>query len=113
MSIERLVIGAGAGILALVLTFLMPVSPRRLNQRLVNIMVVILCFASALALLDIPLSLAAGLAASVVAILYRDVVRFVRHVVYDVTKYRRRDFWYRRIGEAIVGRGSRPRRRSR
>ena len=89
----------------------MPVSPRRLNQRLVNIIVVILCFASALALLDIPLSLVVAAASALLAILYRDVIRFVRHVVYDVTKYRRRDFWYRRIGEAVVGRGSRRRSR--
>jgi hypothetical protein len=112
MSLERLIIGIGAGILAVVLTFLMPVSPRRLNQQLINILVLVSCFASTLALLDFPLSLIAGAAASLVAILYRDVMRFVRHVVYDVTKYRRRDFWYRRIGEAIVGgRGTRSRRR--
>jgi len=111
MSLERLVIGVGAGILALVLTFFMPVSPRRLNQRLVNIIVVVLCFASALALLDMPLSLVVAAASALLAILYRDVIRFVRHVVYDVAKYRRRDFWYRRIGQAVVGRGSRRRSR--
>ncbi len=110
MSPERLIIGIGAGIIAVVLTFLMPVSPRRLNQRLVNILVLVMCFASALALLDFPLSLAVGAAAALVAILYRDVMRFVRHTVYGVTKYGRRDFWYRRIGEAIAGRGTRSRR---
>jgi len=40
-------------------------------------------------------------------------MRFVKHVVYDVTKFRRRDFWYRRVGETIIGSGRRPRRRSR
>ena len=110
MNLERLIMGGGAGILALVLTFLMPVSPRRLNQRLVNILIAALCFAAALALLDFPLSLVVGAVAALVAILYRDVMRFVRHAIYDVTKYRRRDFWYRRVGEAIVGRGARTRR---
>lgn len=114
MSLERLILGVGAGVLALVLTLFMPVSPHRTNQRLINILILALCFASALSLLDIPLSLIVGAAASLIAIVYRDVVRFVKHVVYDVTKYRRRDFWYRRIGESIVGgRRTRSRRRSR
>lgn len=113
IATDRLIIGIGAAILAILITFAMPVQARRVNQRLVTLLIVVLCFAAALLLLDFPLSILVAIGASVVAILYRDVVRFVRHAIYDVTKYRRRDFWYRRVGETVLGGGRRARRRNR
>ena len=100
---QDMLIGAGAGVLAVLATFLLPVSPRRVNQGVVTLLIVCLVFAAAFLLFEMPLSLGIALAATAVAIVYRDVMQFVRHLVYDVTKYRRRDFWYRRIGEAVVG----------
>ena len=107
MPVYQFAIGIGAAVLAAAVTFLLPVSTRRVNQTLVTILIVALCFASALSLLSLPLSLGVALAASLAAIIYRDVMRFIRHVVYDVTKYRRRDFWYRRVGQFILGGRSR------
>jgi hypothetical protein len=107
---ERLVIGVVAAILGIVVTFGLPVSPRRVNQTLPGLLLVIFFIVAAYALLDWPLWLIAGAVASVVGILYRDVVRFVRHVYWDVTKYSRRDYWYRRVGQAVLG-GGRSRRR--
>src|SRR5712692_4614948 len=102
---DKLVIGIGAAVLAGLATFLLPVSPRRVNQGVVTLMIVTLVFAAAFLLLEMPLSLGIALAACAAAIVYRDVLQFVRHLVYDVTKYRRRDFWYRRVGEKVLGGG--------
>src|SRR5262245_35191087 len=113
MVLDRLVIGIGAAIFAVAITFLMPVQVRRVNQGLVTMMIVVLCFAAALLLLDAPLSLIVAVVASLAAIIYRDIVRFIRHAIYDVTKYRRRDFWYRRVGETVLGGGRRRRSRRR
>ncbi len=111
MTIDRTIIGVGAALLAVAVTFVMPVQARRANQGLIAIIIVVLCFAASLSLLDAPLSWIVGIGASLAAIIYRDVMRFVKHVVYDVTKYRRRDYWYRRVGETILGGGRRSRRR--
>jgi hypothetical protein len=108
MSINFL-IGSGAAVLAVVATFLLPVSPRRVNQGVVTLLIASLVFAAAFLLLEMPLSLGIALAATAAAIVYRDVMQFVRHLVYDVTKYRRRDFWYRRIGQTVLGGRSRRR----
>jgi hypothetical protein len=102
-------IGSGAAVLAVVATFLLPVSPRRVNQGVVTLLIATLVFAAAFLLLEMPLSLGIALAATAAAIVYRDVMQFVRHLVYDVTKYRRRDFWYRRIGQTVLGGRSRRR----
>jgi chromate transport protein ChrA len=112
MSVERLIIGAAAAVLGLLVTFGLPVSPRRVSQTLPSLLAVIFFFVAAFALLEWPVWLIAGAVASVVAILYRDISRFVRHVYWDVTKYTRRDFWYRRVGQAILG-GGRSRSRKR
>ena len=105
MPIERILLGAGAGVLGLLVTFGLPVSPRRVNQTLVSLLAVVLFFVAAVALLDWPAWLVAALIASAVAIIYRDVVRFIKHVYWGVTKYSRRDYWYRRVGEAVLGGG--------
>lgn len=106
---QNLLIGGAAAVLAALATFLLPVSPRRVNQGIVTLLIVSLVFAAAFLLLDMPLSLLVAIGASVAAILYRDIMQFVRHLIYDVTKYRRRDFWYRRIGESVLGGHSRRR----
>jgi hypothetical protein len=100
---QSLLIGVGAAVLGVLATFLLPVSPRRVNQGIVTLLIASLAFAAAFLLFEMPLSLGIALAASAIAILYRDVMQFVRHLVYDVTKYRRRDFWYRRVGQAVLG----------
>ncbi len=112
MPVERIIIGVVAAVLGLVVTFGLPVSPRRVNQTLPGLLAVLFFFVAAFALLAWPLWLVAGAVASVAALLYRDVARFVRHVRWDVTKYSRRDYWYRRVGRAVLG-GGRVRRHSR
>ena len=111
MANDYLLIGAGAALLALVMTFAIPVQARRVNQGLITIVIVVLCFTAGLALFDAPTSWVVAIGASLAAIIYRDVMRFVKHAVYGVTKYSRRDFWYRRVGETILGGGRRSRRR--
>lgn len=110
MTIDRPIIGIGAAVLAFAVTFMLPVQARRVNQTLVTIMIVVLCFTAAFTLFDSSLAFWIGLGASLAAIIYRDVVRFVKHAVYGVTKYTRRDFWYRRIGQNIAGGRGRGRR---
>ena len=112
MPIERFVIGVAAAALGLAVTFGLPVSPRRVNQTLPSLLAVTFFFVAAFTLLEWPLWLIAGAVASIAATLYRDVVRFVRHIYWDVTKYTRRDYWYRRVGQAVLG-GGRSRRRKR
>jgi len=102
---QNFLIGAGAAVLAVLATFLLPVSPRRVNQGVVTLMIASLTFVAAFLLFEMPLSLGIALVATAAAIVYRDVMQFVRHLVYDVTKYRRRDFWYRRVGQAVLGNG--------
>ncbi len=103
-------IGIGAAALGIAMTFLMPVSGRRVNQTFITVVIVAAFFVASFALFDSPLAWAVAIGASLAAIIYRDVMRFVRHVVYDVTKYRRRDYWYRRVGQSLLG-GGRSRRR--
>jgi hypothetical protein len=103
IPIERLLIGSGAAVLGLLVTFGLPVSPRRVKQAIPSILAIVLFFAGAISLLDWPTWLIAGSLASILAIIYRDIARFIKHAYYDVTKYSRRDYWYRRVGEAIIG----------
>lgn len=112
MSGNTLLIGIAAGVIGLAMTFLMPVSARRVNQALVGLIVVAVFGAAAVLLFPAPDSLVIAAVASIAALLYRDVVRFVRHVYWDLTKYTRRDYWYRRVGEAVLN-GRRTTRRRR
>lgn len=107
MTIEPMWLGIGSAVLAAVLTFFMPVQVHRLNQTFIAIIIVVLVFIAAFSLFDFPLSLVVAIGASVAAIIFRDVLRFVRHAVYGVTKYTRRDYWYRRVGQTLIGRRGR------
>lgn len=107
MTIEPVWLGIGSAVLAAVLTFFMPVQVHRLNQTFIAIIIVVLVFIAAFSLFDFPLSLVVAIGASVAAIIFRDVLRFVRHAVYGVTKYTRRDYWYRRVGQTLIGRRGR------
>lgn len=107
MTIEPMWLGIGSAVLAAVLTFFMPVQVHRLNQTFIAIIIVVLVFIAAFSLFDFPLSLIVSIGASVAAIIFRDVLRFVRHAVYGVTKYTRRDYWYRRVGQTLIGRRGR------
>ena len=110
MSDSRLFIGLGAAVLALIVAFAMPVAPRRVNQGIVTLLLAVLIAVAAFSLFDLPTSLIVGVVALVAVMIVRDVARFVRHAVYGVTKYTRRDYWYRRVGHAVLGERSRTRR---
>ena len=112
MPVERLILGIGAGVLGIMVTFGLPVSSRRVNQTLPIILIVVFFTVAALSLLDWPIWLIAAAVACGIAIIYRDILRFIKHVYWDVTKYSRRDYWYRRVGETVLG-GGRSRRRRR
>ena len=102
-SFQQLLIGVGAGLLGLIITFGVPVNRRRINQAVPTLLIIVMFFTSSLSVLVFPEWLIAGITASVLALIYRDIVRFIKHVYWDVTKYSRRDYWYRRVGEAILG----------
>jgi predicted branched-subunit amino acid permease len=103
-------LGLGAAVLAVVMTFAMPVGARRVNQALIAVIIVVLCFVAAFSLFPEAQALGVGIVASLVAIAYRTAARWIRNVIWNVTKYTRRDYWYRRIGESVVNRGRRRRR---
>ena len=102
----RFILGLCAGLLAALVACGMPVAARRVNQLLVNLVLAVLIGTSALCLLELPISMIAGAGIFGAVVIIRDIVRFVRHAVYGVTKYTRRDYWYRRVGRAVIGRRS-------
>ncbi|MBI5876933.1 MAG: hypothetical protein HZB53_04715 [Chloroflexi bacterium] len=110
MTLDNPLVGWGAAALAAVLTFGMPVNPRRVNQGLINILICVLSLVAAFALLEGATALLVGIGAAVMAIVLRDIARFVRHAMYDVTKYTRRDYRYRRVGQSLLSGGRRSRR---
>jgi hypothetical protein len=111
MFVDPLVLGIGSAILALVLTFFIPVSPHRVNQTLITIIIVVLVFVAALAIFDMPLAFGVGIAGSAVAIIYRDILRWVKEFMWhNVYRYTHRYYWYNRVGRAILGGGTRRRR---
>jgi len=103
MSDTRIIIGLGAALLAVLVAFGMPVASRRVNQGIVTLLLAVLIFVAAFSLFDLPTSLIAAVAVLAVIVIVRDVLRFVRHAVYGVTKYTRRDYWYRQVGRSILG----------
>jgi ABC-type transport system involved in cytochrome bd biosynthesis fused ATPase/permease subunit len=109
MKTDNFLLGGGMALLGLVMTFGMPVNARRVNQGLVSGIIIIAFGVAALALFEIPAAFLVMAGAIIIALVYRDVIRFVKHALYDVTKYRRRDWWYRRVGQTILG-GSRRKR---
>lgn len=98
---DNTLVGWGAAVLAAIMTFAMPVSGRRVNQALISLLIVLLCFVAAFSLLEPGLAFVAAIAASALALIGRGIARFVRHASYEVTKYGRRDYWYRRAGRAL------------
>jgi len=103
MKTDDLFLGLGMAALGLVMTFAMPVAARRVNQGLISAIIIIAFIIAALALFPLPTALFVMAGAIIFALLYRDVVRFIKHTVYGVTKYSRRDWWYRRIGQMMMG----------
>ena len=112
MMVDPMIIGIGSALLALVLTFMIPVSPHRVNQTLISIIIAILVFVAALALFDMPLAFLVGLGGTVVAVVYRDIMRWAKEFLWhNVYRYTHRYYWYNRVGRAIIG-GSRRRSRN-
>ncbi len=59
-----------------------------------------------------PMSLLIGLVVGVVAVVFRDVRRFINHFRYESYKWTHPYYWYGRVGRAVMGGGA-PRRRRR
>lgn len=111
MTVDPSLIGIGAIILASLLIIYMPVSKRKVNQTVINLVLVVLILVAALAFLEIPQAVPVGLAVSVVIIAARWIMGGLRSAIYtNFTRYLRRDYWQRRIGQGILG-SSRRRRR--
>ncbi len=110
MLIDPRLIGIGAAILAAVLAIFMPVSKHRVNQTLVAVIIGILIFASAFILFDPQLAILVAVVATVVVVGGRFILGTIRTTIYhNFTRYTRRDYWQRKVGQTIIG-GSRRRR---
>ncbi len=106
-----LVIGIGSAVMLALMTFMMPVSHHRVNQNLISILIAILAFVAAFCLWDPPQAIIAAIIAIVVALLYRDIVRWVKEFMWhNVYRYTHRYYWYNRVGRAVLGDGRRGRR---
>lgn len=111
MTIDPKLVGIGAAILAAVLIVFMPVNKRRVNQTIVALMIAFLVFVAAFAFLDASLALPVGAGIALAVIVARLVLGGLQRFVYrNFTRYTRRDFWQRRIGQSILGSGRRRRR---
>ncbi len=112
MMVDPMIIGIGSAILAAVVTFMMPVSMHRVNQTLISVIIAILVFVAAFAIFDIPEAMLIGVVATAAAIIYRDVLRWIKTALWhNVFRYTHRYYWYNRVGRAIIGPGGRGRRR--
>lgn len=112
MTIEPTLIGIGAAILAGILTVYMPVSKRRVNQTVISVVIAILIFVAAFAFLEVPLAIPVAVVISVVVIAGRFVLGGIRSTIYhNCTRYLRRDYWQRKVGQNIIGSGTRRKRR--
>lgn len=110
MTIDPRLVGIGAAVLAAVLVVFMPVQRRRVNQTIVSLILAFLIFVAAFSLLSAELALPVGAGIALAVILARLVLGGVRSFVYrNFTRYTRRDFWQRRIGQSILGSGRRRR----
>jgi ABC-type Co2+ transport system permease subunit len=108
MMIDPLFLGIGSAVIAVVLTFLMPVSPHRVNQTLISIVIALLVFVAAFAIFDMPLAIIVGVAGTIAAIIYRDIMRWIKEFMWhNVFRYTHRYYWYNRVGRAIIGGGRR------
>ncbi len=112
MTIDPKLIGIIAGILAAVLTIYMPVSKRRVNQTLISIVIAVLIFVAVFAFFQIELALPIALGASILVVGARLILGGLRSAIYhNFTRYLRRDYWQRKVGQSIIGGSSRRRRR--
>lgn len=112
MSLDPTLIGIVAAILAGVLTIYMPVSKRKVNQTIVALVIAILIFVAAFAFFEMQIALLVGTVASVVVIVGRYILGGIRSAIYtNFTRYLRRDYWQRKIGQGIIGSERRRRRR--
>ncbi len=112
MMVDPFILGIGSAILALVLTLFIPVSHHRVNQTLISTIIAILIFVAAFAIFDMPLALGAGIVATAVALIYRDILRWVKEFLWhNVYRYTHRYYWYNRVGRAVLGDGRGRRRR--
>jgi hypothetical protein len=111
MTVDPMLIGIGAIILALILLFYMPVSKRKVNQNAVNIVLAVLIFVAAFAFLEIQLAIPVGIAVTVTVVVARIILGGLRSAIYtNFTRYMRRDYWQRRVGQSLIGSNRRRRR---
>lgn len=111
MTFDSRLVGIGAGILAVVLMLYLPVSKRRVNQVVVNLVIAVLIFVAVFAFFEIQLAFPIATGLVIVVILARFVVGSLRSAIYtNFTRYLRRDYWQRKVGQGIIG-SSRRRRR--
>lgn len=111
--IDPLLIGIGSAILAAVLTLMIPVSPHRVNQTLITILIAVLVFVASFSIFDLPLALVIGAGGTLVAVIYRDILRWVKEFMWhNVYRYTHRYYWYNRVGRAVLGGGRRRNRNS-
>lgn len=111
MTIDPKLVGIGAAILAAVLIVYMPVNKRRVNQTIVALVIAFLIFVAAFSFLNVELALPVAAGVALAVIVARLVLGGLQSFVYrNFTRYTRRDFWQRRIGQNILGSGRRRRR---
>lgn len=104
MTVDPFLIGVGAALLALILTVYMPVSKRKVNQTIVGLVIAVLIFVAAFAFLEIPLAIPVAIAVSIVVIVGRFILGGIRSAIYtNFTRYLRRDYWQRRVGQGLIG----------
>lgn len=105
-----MLIGIGAAILAAILAIFMPVSRHRVNQTFIAVIIAILIFVGAFSLFDLQLALPIAVIVTAIVVLGRFVLGGLRSTIYhNFTRYTRRDYWQRKVGQTIMG-GSRRRR---
>lgn len=111
MTLDPTLVGIGAAILAGVIAVMMPVSKHRVNQTLVSVILVVLIFVAALAFLEIPLAVPVAIGVSAVVVAARFILGGLRTAIYhNFTRYLRRDYWQRKVGQSIIGSDRRRRR---
>lgn len=110
MTLDRNLVGIGAAILAAVLIVYMPVSAHRVNQTVVSVVIAALIFVAAFSFWEPPQAIVVAIGVTLVVLVARAFMRFLRAFLWrNLFRYTRRDFWQRRIGQALIG--SRRRRR--
>ncbi len=110
MTVDPVLLGIGAIVLASILVIYMPVSNRKVNQNAVNIVLAVLILVAAFSFFEVQLAVPLGVGVAVAVIVARIVLGGLRSAIYtNFTRYLRRDYWQRRVGQSLIG--SRRRRR--